>query len=117
MRVIILDYICILKKSLIVILLIVIFFIGCKLSLFYIPFIIAYIISIIVEPMIVALSKRTGFSRKVNSIIVLATIFIFFIIGITLGGIKLISETTNLLSGLNDYLDKTLEFINSILLL
>lgn len=108
------DYICILKKSLIVILLIVIFFIGCKLSLFYIPFIIAYIISVIVEPIIVALSKRTGFSRKVNSIIVLATIFIFFIIGITLGGIKLISETTNLLSGLNDYLDKTLEFINSI---
>ena len=53
-------------------------------------------------------------SRKVNSIIILATIFIFFIIGITLGGIKLISETTNLLSGLNDYLDKTLEFINSI---
>lgn len=108
------NYNCIIKKVFVGILLIVLFFIACKLSMFYIPFVIAYIISLIVDPIIKWLSKRTNFSRKVNSIIVLATIFIILITIIIFGGIKLISETTNLLSGLNTYLDKTMNFINSL---
>ena len=108
------DYFCILKKLLIILTMAGLFFLTYKLSLFYIPFIIAYLISLIVEPCIKWINKRTHISRKVSSIIVLATIFLFLIGIIILGGVKLVSETTNLLGGLNTYLDKMLKFINDI---
>lgn len=108
------DYFCILKKLLIILTIAGLFFLTYKLSLFYIPFIIAYLISLIVEPCIKWINKKTHISRKVSSIIVLATIFLFLIGIIILGGVKLVSETTNLLGGLNSYLDKILKFINDI---
>ena len=108
------DYFCILKKFLIILIIAALFFLTYKLSIFYIPFIIAYLISLIVEPCIKWINKKTHISRKVSSIIVLATIFLFLIGIIIWGGIKLVSETTNLLGGLNTYLDKMLKFINDI---
>ncbi len=106
------DYFNIFKKSLIGISLILIFFICCKLTIFYIPFLIAYIISLIIEPAIKWIYKRTSFSRKVSSIIVLVTIFSILSAIIIFGGVKLISETTNLLSGINAYVEIGMNFIN-----
>lgn len=108
------DYFCILKKFLTILIIAGLFFLTYKLSIFYIPFIIAYLISLIVEPCIKWINKKTHISRKVSSIIVLATIFLFLIGIIIFGGVKLVSETTNLLGGLNTYLDKILKFINDI---
>lgn len=108
------NYSCILKKLSIGVLLIVLFFTACKISLFYIPFIIAYIVSLLVEPIIKFLNKRTSFSRKANSIIVLLGISVIIIGILVWGGIKLVSETTNLLSVLNTYLDKAMNFVNEI---
>lgn len=108
------DYFCILKKFLIILIIAVLFFSAYKLSIFYIPFIIAYLISLIVEPCIKWINKKTHISRKVSSIIVLATIFLLLIGIIIFGGVKLISETTTLLEGLNTYLDKMFKFINDI---
>lgn len=108
------NYSCILKKIIIGSLLIALFFFVCKISLFYVPFIIAYVVSILVEPIIKFLNKRTNFSRKVNSIIVLATISILLVTILVWGTIKLVSETTNLLSVLNTYLDKTMAFVNDM---
>lgn len=106
------DYFNILKKSLIGIGLIFIFYICCKLTIFYIPFLIAYLISIIIEPAIKWIYKKTSFSRKVSSIIVLVAIFSILTAIIIFGGIKLISETTNLLSGINAYVEIGMNFIN-----
>ena len=106
------NYLEILKKCLIAIIFILIFYLACRLCIFYIPFLIAYIISLIIEPIIKFLNKRTGLSRKTNSIIVLVCIFGIITILIVFGGVKLISETTNLLAGLNTYLEKTINFIN-----
>ncbi len=108
------DYFCIFKKFLIAIIVVTLFYVSYKLSVFYIPFIIAYLISLIVEPCIKWINRKINISRKVSSIIVLATIFLFFIGIIIFGGIKLVSETTNLLGGLNTYLDKMFKFINDI---
>lgn len=107
------DYLCILKKLLIGCLFIFIFFLICKLSIFYMPFLIAYIISLLIDPIIKWLNRSTSFSRKVNSIIVLVTIFTIIISLIIFGGIKLVSEATNLLGGLNTYLEKSMEFIKN----
>lgn len=108
------DYFFICKKIFGVALLIAIFFVICKLSIFYIPFIIAYIIFLMVDPIIKWLNKKTSISRKTCSIIVLATIFLLLSGVIIFGGIKLISETTNLLGGINEYLDKSMNFLNDI---
>ena len=51
-------------------------------------------------------------SRKTSSIIVMVTIFGIIIALIVWGTINFISEATNLLSGLNTYLEKTISFIN-----
>ncbi len=106
------DYLGILKKSLIGFLFVILFIVICRLCIFYIPFLIAYIISLIIDPVIKWLNKRTNFSRKINSIIVLICIFSIIIALIIFGGVKLVSETTNLLKGLNTYVEKTLNFIN-----
>ncbi len=106
------DYFNIFKKCIIGILLIGIFFICLKFTFFYLPFLIAYIISVMIDPIIKWINKKTSFSRKTSSIIVLVSIFaIIFAISI-FGIIKLVEETTNLLSGLNDYLEITVKFIN-----
>lgn len=108
------DYLNILKKSIIGILLILLICVVCKLTIFYIPFLIAYIISAIIDPVIKFIYKRTSFTRKTCSILVLVTIFSFFMVILIYGGIKLITETTNLLSGLNNYIEIAMDFISGI---
>ena len=98
------------KKLIIILIITLIFFITCKLTVFYIPFVIGYLISLLVEPIIKYLTKKTTISRKVASIIILAIIFLGLSSIIFFGGTKLISETTNLLGGLNEYIDKTNDF-------
>ena len=108
------DYVCVIKKSIIAILILIAFIITFKLSVFYIPFLIAYIISLIIEPLIRWLKRKTNFTRKTSSIIVLVTIFSIFIGLIVYGIISLITETTNFLSDFNLYLEKTISFIENI---
>lgn len=108
------DYFFVLKKTIIVGLLIGFFLIICKLSVFYIPFIIAYIIFLLVDPIIKWINRKTNLNRKISSIIVLVTIFSILIGIVIWGGVKIVSETTNLLSGLNTYLDQTMTFFNTM---
>ena len=106
------NYKNILKKFCIGIVIIISFFIVCKLTIFYIPFLIAYIISLLVDPIIKWIHKRTSFTRKVDSIIVLLIIFTLLAGILIFGGVKLVSETTKLLTGLNDYVEIVIEFVN-----
>lgn len=106
------SYLSILKKFIIGILIIVSFLLIFKLTIFYIPFLIAYIISIIIDPIIKFVNKKAHFSRKVSSIIVLATMFSIIAALLVWGIVRLVAETTNLLEGLNIYLEKTLNFIS-----
>lgn len=106
------DYICIIKKGFIGIALCILAIFLCKITIFYIPFLIAYIISLIIDPLIKWVNKKTSLSRKTSSVIVLITIFGIILALIIWGSVSLISETTNLLSGLNTYLEKTINYIN-----
>lgn len=108
------NYIKLLKKSLLIVFFIILFLIMTKLFIFYTPFLIAYIISIIIEPLIKIINTKVKLSRKVSSIIVLATIFLILVLILSYGIITLISESTNLLSGLNTYLEKSIVFIKEI---
>lgn len=108
------SYFDIIKKFLIIILIIFLAIIIFKLTIFYIPFLVAYIIATIIDPVIKWLNRKTNFSRKLCSIIVLVTLFLLIAGIIIFGGIKFIQEATNLLEGLNTYLEKMVDFVLNI---
>lgn len=108
------DYKYWLKQIIIILLSIVVIFLSYKFIIFYMPFLIAYIISLIVEPIIKKISNKSGFTRKNSSIIVLILVFslliglIFWII------FSIFSEASNLLSGLNQILEKSIAFVSDL---
>lgn len=82
-------------------------FLSLRIAVFYVPFLIAFIIASIIEPAIKKVMKWTNLTRKTSSIIVLVITF-----GITIGLIVwgvtvLVSEASNLLSSLNEYINRT----------
>lgn len=106
------EYKTILKKVGLLILITIIFIVLAKLFVFYVPFLIAYLISLLVEPMIKYVHKKTDLSRKTSSILVLVTVFLILIGLISWGTITLVSESTHLLNALNTYLEKAVSWIN-----
>ena len=74
-----------------------------KLAIFYMPFLIAFIISIIMEPWIRWIMKNLKLTRKWSSIIVFIITFGLIIAFLSFGIGTLISESTNLLEKFNDY--------------
>lgn len=76
-----------------------------KLIVFYLPFLIAFIISLIMEPWIRWIMKRFKLSRKISAIIVFIITFGLIIALLSFGIGSLISESTNLLDKFNDYYD------------
>ena len=108
------SYFEIIKKFIVIVLIIITAILAFKITVFYIPFLVAYIISAIIDPIIKWINKKTSINRKVCSILVLVSIFALVTTILILGGIKLIQEATNLLEGLNTYLEKTVNFVSDI---
>lgn len=106
------------KRLGIFVLSILIIFLALKMAIFYMPFLIAFIISLILEPAIRLFAKKTTLPRKTAAIMVLTIVSILAIGLVTLGIVSIISESSNLLQGLNDYIEKIYlkgqEILNSI---
>ena len=109
------EYKNVFKKVGIAILSITILLISAKLFAFYIPFLIAYVISLLVDPAIKWVNKKTNLSRKVSSILVLGGVFAFLIGFISWGIVTLITESNHLLEALNTYFDKATDLMNELL--
>lgn len=89
------------KRITIVILTAIGIYLLFKLAIFYTPFLIAFIIALMLEPIIKTIMKKFKLTRKLSAIIVLIVAFTI-IIGLIIWGISsLVSEASNLLSGLN----------------
>lgn len=103
------------KRLLMLIISIVCIILAFKLAAFYMPFLIAGIISLIIEPLIKFVNKKTKLTRKTSAIIVLIVVF-SLIIGLLIWGItSLILEASNLLNGLNDYFEKAYIQVQNII--
>lgn len=103
------------RRILIILLTIFGIYIGFKLSIFYIPFLIAFIISLLIEPLIRKVMKYTKFTRKVSAIITMIIVFAI-ILGLLIWGVSsIITESSNLLSSLNEYVQKISDYINRII--
>lgn len=103
------------KRLLVLILTILGIYLAFKLAVFYMPFLIAFIISLLIEPIIKFTVKKTKFTRKVSAIIVLIVVFAIIIGLLVWGIVSLISEASNLLQGLNEYIEKAYVMVQDII--
>ncbi|CDA17074.1 sporulation integral membrane protein YtvI [Clostridium sp. CAG:571] len=71
---------------------------GFKLAIFYMPFLIAFILSLLIEPIIRFLMKKVKLKRRTSAIIVFVLV-ISIIVGLAFWGITtLIQEASNMLT-------------------
>lgn len=83
-----------------------------KLSVFYLPFLIAFVLALFFEPIIKFFMKKCKWTRRASSIIVITISIIIIFSIITWGTITLFNEASNLLSNSNEYYQKIQELIN-----
>lgn len=105
----------VIKRIIYLLLIIVGLYIAFKLAVFYLPFVIAFILALIMEPNIKYLMKKFKISRKISSIIVFIIVFGTILGLISWGIATLISESSNLLSGINQYYDIAYNKIQDII--
>ena len=104
----------VLRRILILAVTIIGIYLGFKLAIFYMPFLIAFVLSLIIEPIIRFMMKRMKLKRKTSAIIVFF-VAISLIAGLIAWGIfALISEASNLLNGLNGYIDQITQKIQEL---
>ena len=103
------------RRVLIFVLTILGVYLAFKLAVFYIPFLIAFVISLLIEPLIKFIKKKTKLNRKISAIVSMLIVF-SIIIGLLIWGItSLITESSDLLQGLNGYFDIAYEKIQGII--
>ena len=69
------------------------------------PFLVAFIISLIIEPQIKYIMKKTKMNRRTSSIIIFLFVSIIILGLLSWIIITLFAESSSLLQGLNDYFD------------
>lgn len=88
-------------------------YLGFKLAVFYMPFLVAFILSLLIEPIIRFCMKHFKLKRRTSAIIVFIIVLAILIGFLAWGIVALISESSNLLSSLNFYVEKiTYQFTN-----
>lgn len=103
----------IIKNILILVFSVIATIFALKLAVFYMPFLIAFGLYLIIEPGIKFLMRKFKLKRKTSSIIIL-TISMSIIVGLISWGIAtIISESSNLLKNLNEYVRVIYEFIQT----
>ena len=104
----------VIKNIVILALSIVAVYLFFKLAVFFMPFLVAFIISLMLEPIIRFIMKKTKLTRKASSIIVFI-LAIAIICGILVWAVTtLITEASNLLTNLNSYIDTGYNFFQKI---
>ena len=90
-------------------------YMAFKFAIFYMPFLIAFIISLIMEPIIKFLMKKFKIKRKVSSVIVLIVVLSIIIGILSIGIVRLITESYNLLNSLNGYFTSISNLVTKII--
>lgn len=103
------------KRILVLVLTIIGIILSFKLAIFYMPFLIAFIISLLIEPLIKLVNKKTSLTRKTSAILVLVLVSLIIIGLLTWGITSIITEATNLLQGLNTYIESAYNQVQNII--
>ncbi len=94
------------KNILYVVLLLIGLYVALNLSIFYMPFLVAFIISLMIEPAIKWIMAKMKLTRRTSSIIIFLLVSAIIVGSLTWILITLFSESSSLLQGLNNYFDK-----------
>ncbi len=89
--------------------------VALKLSVFYLPFLIAFIIYLMMEPAIKWIMRKTNATRKTSSIIIFLLVSLIILGGLTWAIFTLFSEASNLLQELNTYIEKAYALFQNLL--
>lgn len=84
-----------------------------KLSIFYLPFLIAFVLALFIEPIIKVLMKRLKWTRNLSSVFVMTVSIIILITIIGWGTTTLFNEANNLLKGSDEYYEKIQKILNN----
>ena len=103
------------KRIVVLILSIIGIYLAFRLAVFYMPFLIAFITSLFMEPLIKFVNKRTSLTRKTSAIVVLIFVSILVISLLAWGITVLIQESSNLLQSLNQYIETAYYQIQGII--
>lgn len=95
----------VLKRILILAISLLVIYLSFKLAVFYMPFLIALIIALLVEPIIKRIVNKTHITRKRVAIVVIIIFFVLIIGLLAWGVFSLITESSNLLQKLNTYIE------------
>ena len=90
-----------------------IIYIALRLSVFYLPFLIALVLALLLEPIIRWLMKKLKWTRIVSSIVIIGITLLILLAIIGWGSSTLFKEANNLLEGKSTYFDKTKNMVNS----
>lgn len=105
----------VLKRLLILLFTIIGVYLAFKLSIFYTPFLIAFILSLLMEPLIRILMNKCKLKRKTSAIIIFVLVIALIAGGLIWGITTIISEASSLLQGFNDYFDKVYHQIQNFI--
>lgn len=92
----------------------VLLFLICKFALFFMPFLIAAIIAMLIEPIIKFCMNKLKLSRRVSSILIVGITVILLGLLVVWGGSELVSELLKLTSNIAPSIAKATEYINDI---
>lgn len=105
----------VLKNLLILALSVLGFYLGFKLVIFYMPFLVAFIISLLLEPCIRFIMRKTKLRRKTSSIIIFIIAIIIIAELLVWASITLVTEASNLLTNLNEYFEKGYQLVQNLI--
>lgn len=105
----------VIKRSTYFVLSVIGLFLSFKLAIFYMPFLVAFVISLLIEPAIKFLMKKAKFTRRTSSIIIFVLAFGIIVGLLVWGTVTLITEATELLQTLNFYFDAAYKQIQKII--
>lgn len=90
-------------------------YLSFKLAVFYMPFLIALIISLMIEPIIRFLMRKIKLRRKTSAIVVFVISLGIIIGGLAWGIVTLITEASNMLANLNIAFSKIYDFSQELI--
>ncbi|MBR3152119.1 MAG: sporulation integral membrane protein YtvI [Clostridia bacterium] len=105
----------VIKRIIIFLLTIFLIYIIMKLFVFFMPFLIAIVISSMMEPFIQLIMRKTKITRKRSAIISLIIVFSIILAVIGWGIVITVTESSKLLSNLNQYIQALSENIDSFI--
>ncbi len=89
-------------------------FIFFKLSVFYIPFLIAFVLALFFEPLIKFFMKKFNWTRRLSSTLVIFVSIAILVGFIGWGTVTLFNEATNLLSNSGEYFGRIQSLIDNL---